>query len=113
MIGDELDTHLDMLEDTDHLVERTGNRLQIAGKQLSKVAKGTKGCGKDHRKRNSNSWQRGMGQFAFQRALQHANSCICNLSRLASRRIMDDHYGPSGRSHHCHQDINGQPPEDK
>ncbi|GJJ78973.1 hypothetical protein EMPS_11332 [Entomortierella parvispora] len=45
MIGDELDTHIDMLEDTDHLVERTGNRLQIASKQLSRVAKGTKGCG--------------------------------------------------------------------
>ncbi|KAG0213352.1 hypothetical protein BGX28_004690 [Mortierella sp. GBA30] len=45
MIGDELDTHLDMLEDTDHLVDRTGNRLGIAKKQLAKVAKGTKGCG--------------------------------------------------------------------
>jgi hypothetical protein len=27
-------------------VDRTGNRLSIAGRQLAKVAKGTKGCGK-------------------------------------------------------------------
>ncbi|KAG0262676.1 hypothetical protein BG011_009897 [Mortierella polycephala] len=45
MIGDELDTHMDMLEDTDHLVDRTENRLGIAKKRLTKVAQGTKGCG--------------------------------------------------------------------
>ncbi|KAF9111929.1 hypothetical protein BGX27_004238 [Mortierella sp. AM989] len=45
MIGDELDTHMDLLDDTDHLVDRTGNRLGIARKQLTRVAKGTKGCG--------------------------------------------------------------------
>lgn len=46
MIGDELDTHLDLLEETDHLVDRTENRLGMAAKRLAKVAKGTKGCGK-------------------------------------------------------------------
>ncbi|KAG0031293.1 hypothetical protein BGZ81_001449 [Podila clonocystis] len=45
MIGDELDTHLDLLEETDHLVDRTENRLGSAAKRLAKVAKGTKGCG--------------------------------------------------------------------
>ncbi|KAF9334724.1 hypothetical protein BG006_001645 [Podila minutissima] len=45
MIGDELDTHLDLLEETDHLVDRTENRLGMAAKRLAKVAKGTKGCG--------------------------------------------------------------------
>ncbi|KAF9431278.1 hypothetical protein BGZ94_003593 [Podila epigama] len=45
MIGDELDTHMDLLEETDHLVDRTENRLGIAVKRLAKVAKGTKGCG--------------------------------------------------------------------
>ncbi|KAF9189911.1 hypothetical protein BGZ51_009190 [Haplosporangium sp. Z 767] len=45
MIGEELDTHMDMLEDTDHLVDRTENRLGIAKKRLTKVAQGTKGCG--------------------------------------------------------------------
>ncbi|KAG0033665.1 hypothetical protein BGZ82_006019 [Podila clonocystis] len=45
MIGDELDTHLDLLEETDHLVDRTENRLSSAAKRLAKVAKGTKGCG--------------------------------------------------------------------
>ncbi|KAG0050246.1 hypothetical protein BGZ83_004988 [Gryganskiella cystojenkinii] len=45
MIGDELDTHLDMLDDTDHLVDRTASRLQIASRQLTKVARGTKGFG--------------------------------------------------------------------
>ncbi|KAF9572974.1 hypothetical protein EC968_009179 [Mortierella alpina] len=48
MIGDELDSHLDMLEDTDHIVDRTESRLGIARKQLTKVAKGTKGCGCGH-----------------------------------------------------------------
>lgn len=46
MIGDELDTHLDLLDETDHLVDRTENRLGLAAKRLAKVAKGTKGCGK-------------------------------------------------------------------
>ncbi|KAF8938286.1 hypothetical protein EDD21DRAFT_413796 [Dissophora ornata] len=45
MIGDELDSHIDLLDDTDHLVDRTGSRLGIARRQLEKVAKGTKGCG--------------------------------------------------------------------
>ena len=45
MIGDELDTHIDMLDETDHLVDRTGSRLGIARRQLTKVSKGTKGCG--------------------------------------------------------------------
>ncbi|KAG0317197.1 hypothetical protein BGZ99_006449 [Dissophora globulifera] len=45
MIGDELDTHMEMLDDTDHLVDRTSSRLGIARRQLTKVAKGTKGCG--------------------------------------------------------------------
>ncbi|KAI1310237.1 hypothetical protein EDD11_003853 [Mortierella claussenii] len=45
MIGDELDTHMDMLDDTDHLVDRTENHLATARRQLTKVAKGTKGCG--------------------------------------------------------------------
>ncbi|KAF9288235.1 hypothetical protein BGZ68_000626 [Mortierella alpina] len=46
MIGNELDSHIDMLEDTDHIVDRTESRLGIARKQLTKVAKGTReGCG--------------------------------------------------------------------
>ncbi|KAG0003113.1 hypothetical protein BGZ79_001649 [Entomortierella chlamydospora] len=44
MIGDELDTHTDLLDDTDHLVDRAESRLGIARKQLDRVAKGTKGC---------------------------------------------------------------------
>ncbi|KAF9402581.1 hypothetical protein BGX21_009572 [Mortierella sp. AD011] len=44
MIGDELDTHVDLLDDTDHLVDRAESRLGIARKQLDRVAKGTKGC---------------------------------------------------------------------
>ncbi|KAF9918746.1 hypothetical protein BX616_006120 [Lobosporangium transversale] len=44
IIGGELDTHMDLLEDTDHLVGRTESHLGIARRQLAKVAKGTKGC---------------------------------------------------------------------
>ncbi|KAF9586371.1 hypothetical protein BGW38_006115 [Lunasporangiospora selenospora] len=46
MIGDELDTHMDLLDDTDHLVDRTESRLGIARKRLNRVAEGTKGCRK-------------------------------------------------------------------
>ncbi|KAG0369268.1 hypothetical protein BC939DRAFT_478598 [Gamsiella multidivaricata] len=45
MIGDELDTHIGMLDDTDHLVDRTESRLGLARRQLTKVAEKTKGCG--------------------------------------------------------------------
>lgn len=43
-IGDELDTHIDMLEDTEHLVDRTQHHLGIARKQLNRIAERTKGC---------------------------------------------------------------------
>lgn len=45
-INDELESQVGMLDDTEHLVDRTGNRLSIASRQLAKVAKRTKGCGK-------------------------------------------------------------------
>lgn len=96
MIGDELDTHVDMLEDTDHLVERAGNRLQIASKQLSKVARGTKGCGKDDGEKDINEDANCFSKSGTTRT----NSC--RLHSSASCRIMDDHYGPNSRSHHCH-----------
>ncbi|KAG0304582.1 hypothetical protein BGZ97_001422, partial [Linnemannia gamsii] len=44
-INDELESQVDMLDDTEHLVDRTGNRLSIASRQLAKVVKRTKGCG--------------------------------------------------------------------
>ncbi|KAG0288688.1 hypothetical protein BGZ96_007554 [Linnemannia gamsii] len=44
-INDELESQVDILDDTEHLVDRTGNRLSIASRQLAKVAKRTKGCG--------------------------------------------------------------------
>ncbi|KAF9929425.1 hypothetical protein FBU30_001563 [Linnemannia zychae] len=44
-INEELESQIGMLDDTEQLVDRTSNRLSIAGRQLAKVAKGTKGCG--------------------------------------------------------------------
>ncbi|KAF8934727.1 hypothetical protein BGZ47_010233 [Haplosporangium gracile] len=44
-MNDELDLQVGTLDDTEHLVDRSGNRLSIASRQLAKVAKGTKGCG--------------------------------------------------------------------
>ncbi|KAF9954249.1 hypothetical protein BGZ65_004168, partial [Modicella reniformis] len=45
MLGDELDTQIDILEDTEHLVDRADRHLGIARKQLTKIAERTKGCG--------------------------------------------------------------------
>ncbi|KAF9131973.1 hypothetical protein BGW39_001042 [Mortierella sp. 14UC] len=43
-INEELESQVGMLDDTEHLVDRTENRISIASRQLVKVAKGTKGC---------------------------------------------------------------------
>ena len=43
-INEELDSQIDMLDDTEHLVDRTTHHLGLARKQLTKIANRTKGC---------------------------------------------------------------------
>ncbi|KAK3814105.1 MAG: hypothetical protein J3Q66DRAFT_345643 [Benniella sp.] len=43
-INQELDSQIDMLDDTEHLVDRTTHHLGLARKQLTKIANRTKGC---------------------------------------------------------------------
>ncbi|KAG0226739.1 hypothetical protein BGW41_004092 [Actinomortierella wolfii] len=45
MIGDELDTHIDMLGETEQLVDSTAQRLSRATKRITTVVRKTKGCG--------------------------------------------------------------------
>ncbi|KAG0246124.1 hypothetical protein BGX31_004313 [Mortierella sp. GBA43] len=44
VITDELDTQIDMLDDTEHLVDRTAHHLGTARRQLNRIAEKTKGC---------------------------------------------------------------------
>ncbi|KAF9978175.1 hypothetical protein BGZ73_003556 [Actinomortierella ambigua] len=45
MIGEELDSHVVLLDESEHLVDRTAQRLGHAGKRLANVVRKTKGCG--------------------------------------------------------------------
>jgi len=48
-INDELEVHTGLLEELDHDLDNTGNRLSRTGRQLGRVAKGAKEHGERRR----------------------------------------------------------------
>lgn len=69
MIGDELDTHAQLIDETHEMVDRTDARLQKARKKLNYVGRKVK----DNRKLDNDKW---VGLFIWLTTLFIGSICI-------------------------------------